>query len=262
MQVQHQQLFDPPLPPEKVAAIDALGVGIVDKIYVHFEAAVGSESTQQPGRPLAQAVPTPVTSFAKVSKHMSSNRAAPSQQREASPKGSSSHGRRSQASIPAASIDQVAAAAEPASSQAQGDHQSEGSSNDASPGMAAIDRPASSSDQGSPPTDGQSSGNRLQPVVSYHLLWRDSNQYAQGTAARDSQSNQNAHTHSEESAGTSSQAQSTAEPDPSSAQSRAVGLPSWAKGLCNLRFGGSEFIKEAAAATPSAIRVRGIHGLG
>ena len=36
MQEKHEQLFQPPLPEEKVAAIQRLGIGVVDKVFVTF----------------------------------------------------------------------------------------------------------------------------------------------------------------------------------------------------------------------------------
>ena len=246
--MRHQQLFLPPLPAEKIAAIEALGVGIVDKIYVHFEAAEGSEALKQAEpqlKKLRQAVPTPVTSFRKVSKHMASDRAAPLQAPASASTGSDASLHDGEASINAAPIHDDAA--ELASPHAEAIDGQSGSGN-SSPAKAQSAKPSSSPDQA------KSDVRRLQPVVSYHLLWHNNNQYAQSAASTDTRGERNAANAHEESGACSSNGQVLA--DSATTPSTAAGMPSWVKGLCNLRFGGSEFIKEAAVAAPSASLVR------
>ena len=259
MQVQHHQLYDPPLPAEKVAAINALGVGIVNKLYVHFSGpAQGSETQQHTGLRLEQAVRTPVTSFAKVSKHMSSDRASPlkasggtNRNGEAALPDSKAH----DVSISAAPIDQLDTATE--LPQADASNSQAGHRNRSTPDTAGQKQPASSPGHAQDAGSGGSSGKPLQPVVSYHLLWRDRNQYANASPCHEASNGRNGmdgrNGHDDVNLSQPTQAKA----EQFSAESKAAGLPSWAKGLCNLRFGGSEFIREAAATAPSASLVSG-----
>ncbi|KAK9860346.1 hypothetical protein WJX84_005539 [Apatococcus fuscideae] len=235
LKANHEQLFEPQLPLHKIAAIQALGVGIVDKIFIHFEPTSDPQDAGSAAGPasLGQSIRSPVSSFAKVSEHMSAPQEAPahpdSQPCMTSSKGSGSSKARTRGD---AARSQHATAAPAAAAEVGSGRQQEGE-----PAAAA----ASQEQRSSP------------PVVSYHLLWRDSNLYAQDGAARavdtPTSSPQN-HTHQER-ATDSSRSQTEVSNDPGGEAKNASGIPSWAKGLCNLRFGGSEFVREAATATPS-----------
>ena len=280
MQAQHRQLFDPPLPEAKVAAINALGVGVVDKIYVHFGPS-GEAPLPSPG----QSTGSPVSSFAKVSQRMSqgsathhdpSHRAKGAAHEGSEPGGSpssiaASHIGHRTNSAAAPSSEESASASDPGQLDSQspiagGRHASQATSKqgrtaqedcpelgEAGPqsqpatsvetGSAAEKRSASNAEL----SPAGASQKKVAPVVSYHLLWRGSNAYAQ----KDAES------------GAGSKPSHASEAEPANQFSAAVpgqeaaeSLPGWTRGLCNLRFGGSEFIQEAAAATPSVALVR------